>query len=127
MKRILHFVFLIVMLFNVAGCAALIVGGAVGVAGAYAISRDTLQGMVDGNFQDVWETSIEVVREFGEVSTLQKDRGLIIVKSNATFIKVRIVRITKAVVKLRVSARKHHLPNLTLAQEIYTRILNEIK
>jgi hypothetical protein len=38
---------------------------------------------------------------------------------------ITFIRLTRATTRIRIAARKHHLPNLALAQDIYVKIVNE--
>lgn len=126
MKRALLFLAVLMFVFiNISGCMPLVVGGAVGVVGAYAISKDTMQGDTDKSFDSLWDSALNIARARGNIKLDDKRIGQLDYVENGNKVSIRLVRLTQATIRMRVSARKLHLPNLELAQEVYTRIIDD--
>ena len=107
------------------GCAPLLIGGAVGALGAHVISRDTIGGQTDKDFDVVWNAAKAVAKTKGVITEEDRVAGYLKVEIDSGYAIIKISRITKSTVDLKVSARKHTLPNLDLAQDIFVRILEE--
>ena len=111
---------------NLYGCWFL-VGGAVGAAGAYVVSKDTVQGATDKPYDRLWSAAISIGRARGTITEEDRQRGYIDLEADSSRVKIRLVRLTSNTTRLKISARKYHLPNLDLAQDLYVRILEEAK
>lgn len=125
MKTIAIFLILPLLLLNILGCAPLIVGAAVGAVGGYAASKDTIQGDTDRPFDSLWNSALMVSKIRGLVQQEDYSGGQIIVDVKPTKVWIRLVRLTQATTRIRISARKYHLPNLELAQDLYVKIMEQ--
>lgn len=125
-KLIFLLIFAPFVLTNIYGCWFL-VGGAVGAAGAYIVSKDTVQGHTDKSYDSLWDAALTLSRYRGVVKQEDYSRGYIQLEADANRIYIRLIRLTPATTRLRVSARKHRLPNLSLAQDIFVKIIEEAK
>ncbi len=122
MKKIIFIVpYLSILLLS--GCVPLIVGGAAGALGGYAISRDTIQGDTDKDYDKLWESALTVARRKGTITVEDRNKGYLEVEVDSSRVIVRFVRLTRTATRLKVSARKMGLPNFNLAQDIFVRIL----
>ncbi len=120
--------FLIPCIFvSILGCAPLIIGGAVGVLGGYAVSKDTMQGETDKSYDSLWEAALTVGRIRGEIKYENRMKGYIELEAESSKVYVRLIRLTAATTRLRVSARKYHLPNFSLAQDMFMKIMEQAK
>jgi len=108
------------------GCV-FVVGGAVGALGGYAISKDTIQGEAGKSFGSIWNSSINVLNILGSVSKEDSKKGNIEAKIDTSNAIIKIEQLSSSTVRLRVSARRGMFPNLTLAQKIYTKIIENAK
>ena len=117
----------LIAVFLISGCAPLIIGGAVGALGGYAISKDTIQGETDIGYQELWGSAVRVVRLRGIPQYEDNLKGYIRAEIDSSKVWVRLVRLTKTATRLRISARKYHFPNRTLAEELYIKILEEAR
>ena len=113
--------------FMLSGCVALIVGGAVGAVGGYAISKDTIQGDSDTPYQKLWDAAAEVSRMRGAIVLQDQARGILNLKVDKSKVYIRFIRLTEATTRVRVAARKYHMPDLTLAQDLFVKIIEEAK
>jgi len=127
-KKILIFSFLVApLLLNISGCAPLIIGSAVGAVGGYAISKDTIQGETDKNYENLWNTAFTVSKIRGDIKYEDRTKGYIELEAESSRVYIRLIRLTASTTRLRISARKYHFPNLDLAQEIFTKIMEQTK
>lgn len=127
MRNKFAYAFIIPLLFlNVAGCAPLIIGGAIGAVGAYAVSKDTIQGDTDKPYDELWDSAVAAAQSKGTLKQEDKSTGFIELTGNSGHAWIKLIRLTRSTVRVRISARKHHLPNLELAQELYTKIIEGI-
>jgi hypothetical protein len=115
------------MLNNILGCAPLIIGATVGGVGCYAVSRDTVQGETDRSYNSIWEALVRVSRIRGTIKEEDSLRGYLVLTADGSKVWIRLIRLTRATVRLRISARKLHLPNSALAQDLYTKIMEEAR
>lgn len=109
------------------GCAPLIIGGAVGALGGYAISKDTVQGETDTSYDTLWNAALTVSRIRGTVKSEDSIRGYLELEAESSKVYIRLIRLTQATTRLRISCRKYHLPNLTLAQDLFVKIMEQAK
>ena len=108
------------------GCIPLIVGGAVGALGGYAISKDSIQGETDKGYNTIWDAAKTVAKIKGTIKTEDKTKGYLELEVNSSKVKVRLIQLTKATTRLRVSARNAlGLPDIDLAQDIFVKILEQ--
>lgn len=126
-KLIFSFVAISFILLNLTGCIPLIVGGAVGAVGAYAVSKDTIQGETDKPYDGLWKASLTVGRIRGNIKTEDYEKGYVELTAEGAQVWIRLIRLTKATTRLRIAARKNHMPALDLAQDIYTKIMEEAR
>lgn len=113
---------------TVSGCV-FILGGALGAAGGYAISSDTVEGMVDKNYEEIWDASTRVANIMGNVKFKDRQKGYIEAEAGKTKVNINIEKITEETTKIRIKARKYYklMPDISLAQKIYTKIMQEAK
>ncbi|MCX5706119.1 MAG: hypothetical protein NTW13_00335 [Candidatus Omnitrophica bacterium] len=128
MRRVITSFLVIVFMLNfILGCAPLIIGAAVGGVGCYAVSKDTVQGDTDKSYDSVWDAIAQVSRIRGTIKQEDSGRGYLVLAADGSKVWIRLIRLTRATVRLRISARKFHLPNLTLAQDLYGKIMEEAR
>jgi len=124
-KLVLVLIIITFVSVNMLGCAPLIIGGAVGALGGYAVSKDTIQGETDKSYDRLWEAALTVSRIRGEIKYEDKTKGYIELEAESSKVYVRLIKLTVATTRLKVSARKYHLPNLGLAQDIFVKIMEQ--
>jgi len=126
MKKILLFLIPCILV-GILGCAPLIIGGAVGAVGGYAISKDTIQGETDKSYDSVWEAALTVSKIRGQIKYEDNTKGYIELEAESSKVYIRLIRLTVATTRLRVSARKYHFPNMSLAQDIFTKVMDQAR
>jgi len=109
------------------GCAPLIIGGAVGVLGGYAVSRDTIQGETDADYERLWDSTMAVIKMRGTVTAEDELKGMLNANVDSSKVWIRLIRLTQSTTRLKVSARKHHFPSFTLAQDLFVKIMEEAR
>lgn len=109
------------------GCVPLIIGGAAGALGAYAISKDTVQGETDLAYAKLWNSALTLAKFRGAATKEDSASGAIEFKSDSGRVWIKLFRLTESTTRLRVSVRKYHLPNLTLAQDIFVKIMENAR
>ncbi|MFA5275293.1 MAG: DUF3568 family protein [Candidatus Omnitrophota bacterium] len=126
-KIFLIFLAIPVLIFNLSGCVPLVVGGAVGAVGGYAASKDTIQGDSDSPYESLWNAAVRVAEIRGKIRREDANTGIIQADIESSLVWIRLVRLTRATTRIRVSARKYHFPNLALAQDLYVKIIEQAK
>ncbi|MCM8796736.1 MAG: DUF3568 family protein [Candidatus Omnitrophica bacterium] len=125
-EKIICFALAVLLFLNLCGCW-FIVGGAVGAAGAYVVSRDTIQGETDKPYDELWNAALTVSRIRGMIKKEDINTGTIELQADSSKVWIRLIHLTPATTRIKISARKYHMPNLNLAQELYAKIINEVK
>lgn len=125
-KAMLLLFFLPLLLINFTGCI-FVVGGAAGALGAYGLSKDTIEGDTDTPYENLWSSATMISRARGTIKQEDILQGYIELETNSSQAWIRLIRISQNTTKLRVSARKYHFPNLSLAQELFVKIIEQAK
>ena len=114
--------------FAISGCV-FIIGGAIGAAGGYAISSDTIEGMVDRTYDDIWDASTRVANIMGNMKFKDRQKGYIESEVANAKVNINIEKVTDETTKIRIKARKYYklMPDIVTAQKIYTKIMQESK
>jgi hypothetical protein len=111
---------------NLSGCAPLLVGVALGGATVYAISKDTIQGDTEKQYDSLWDASMNVAGTYGMVKTENRDSGYLFVEGPSGRIWIHLVRLTRTATRIKISARnKFHLPDLNKAQEVFVKLMEQ--
>jgi hypothetical protein len=124
-KTVLALAVIPFIVLQLAGCVPVLI--ATGAMGGYAVSKDTFQGETDKSYDSLWSAALNISRIRGNIKSEDSAKGYIELEADSSKVSIRLVRITQATTRIRVSARKYHLPNLTLAQDIFVKILEEAK
>lgn len=103
------------------GCIYLVVGG-VGALGGYVVSPDTVEGVMSGDFTEVWDRTLEVVSVMGIIQEQNEPGGIIIVNIQGTRVTITLYSVSNSLVKMSVKARKAFLPRVRVAQDVYVKI-----
>ena len=120
MKKILFAAIAVVLSLSLCGCAAVLIGA--GVAGGYAISKDTAKIERDTSYGHAWSAASKVVEGMGVVSKQDKDAGKIEATVGGSSVVVTVSQVSNKKVMVMVKARKNMLPNMDLAMEIIDKI-----
>ncbi|MBL7130139.1 MAG: DUF3568 family protein [Candidatus Omnitrophica bacterium] len=120
-------VFIMLLFCSLAFSGCIFVVAGVGALGGYAISKDTIQGETDKTFESVWDASLRVLNILGTVSSEDKQKGMIEAEIDTSNTKVTIEQLTPKTVRLVVTARRFLMPDITLAQKIYIKVIENAK
>lgn len=124
MKK-LALIALIAASLGTSGCALMLVGA--GMAGGYAISKDSVRNLFDLSTDHVYDESLSAVKELGLVKLEDRTHGLIKAEVHDVDITVTVHQVTKRTVELKVRGRSHlFLPKVDVAQEVYNKIVERL-
>jgi len=118
-------IIMIPILLSLSGCVYLVIGG-IGALGGYVISPDTIEGLSNNDDLTVWDSALEVTTIMGAVEESSEDAGIIISMIGGSKVTISITRLSEGTTRLRVKARKHHLPKIQVAQDIYVKIMSRV-
>jgi len=125
-KNILSYlVVLLFAVFSLSGCVYLIVGS-VGAVGGYIVSPDTVEGLTEHDEVTVMDAVVEIVSIMGLIVTEHETGGLIQAKIGGAQVTITVVPVNQSIVKMSVKARKNFLPRISVAQDVYVKIMNEL-
>ncbi len=122
-RGFLSAILLFTLLFSSTGCIYLIVGG-VGAVGGYIVSPDTVEGLTEHDQLAVWDAAIEIVSIMGLITEENKDAATIVARINGAEVTIMMTPISDQAVKLSVKSRKLHLPRISIAQDVFVKIMN---
>ena len=106
---------------GVSGCALLLVGA--GVAGGYAISKDSVRNTFDLPRSRVYASSLTVAKEMRNVTLEDHIHGFIQADIQDARVTVTVKQLTRQAVELNVRARNLVVPKLDVAQQVYSKIV----
>ena len=107
------------------GCIFLLVGGA-GAVGGYAVTRDTFEGVSSKGQEEIMTAAHKVLSIMGTITDERPKDGEIVAKVNGNHVTVEVIQINLTTSKLRVKARNGIFPRVGAAQEVYTKIMNQL-
>ena len=116
---------LIPLLFSFSGCIYLVVGG-IGAVGGYIVSPDTVEGITASDTAMVWDAAIEVLSVMGLIKEENETGGMILASISGAKITVTIVSLGVTTAKVTVKARKAYLPRISLAQDVFVKIMSRV-
>ncbi len=125
-KNLLVVVLLVPMLLSFSGCIYLVVGG-IGAVGGYIVSPDTVEGTTENDVMIVWDTAIEVFSIMGLIEEENEAGGMILGKVNGAKVTATIVSLSPTTTKVTVKARKAYLPRISLAQDVFVKIMSRLE
>lgn len=124
-RYILRLAGAVIVAVHLSGCAAVLLGA--GAAGGYAVSRDSVKNSFDLSQETVFQRSLAVMKEMGLVTLEDSAHGLIRAKVEGVNVTITVKPITKKSVELKVKARNQWLlPEIDVAQAVYTKILERL-
>jgi len=108
------------------GCLFLVVGG-VGAVSGYAISRDTFEGISSKSQEELLASAHKVLSIMGTIMDERPRDGEIVATVEGKHVIVDVIQINLTTSKLRVKARFGIFPRIAIAQEVYTKIMNQLE
>ena len=101
--------------------------GAAGAVGGYAVSRDTFEGVSSKSQDELLASAHKVMSIMGTISDERPKDGELVGTVYGAHIVVDVIQINMTTSKLRVKARQYMLPRIGIAQEVYTKIMNQLE
>ncbi|PIQ89069.1 MAG: hypothetical protein COV72_05365 [Candidatus Omnitrophica bacterium CG11_big_fil_rev_8_21_14_0_20_42_13] len=111
--------------FNLSGCVWFLVGAS--AAGGYAVSRDTIAGEIDAEYNDVWLAAKNVSQIMGIIKEEDRAKGFLDLNVDKSHVVINIDRLTPETLRLKIKARKYLMPNIGLAQKLFIKINQQIE
>ncbi len=124
-KSILLKLFLLPLLISLSGCIYVVVGG-VGVLGGYIVSPDTVEGVVENDMISAWETAVDVVSIMGTIQEEYESSGIILAQIHRAKVIVTLTSLSDSAVKVNVKARKTLFPRISIAQDVYAKVVSRL-
>ena len=122
-----RFVLCIFLMVGACGCVAPLLLVGAGAVGGYAVTRDTFEGITSKSQDEIWDAANKVATIMGAVEGNDRRRGEIDAKINGASVHITLVQVNLTTTKLRVKARKGIFPSIGIAQEVYTKIINQLE
>ena len=122
-QMVLKALLIVPVLFNLSGCVYLVVGG-IGALGGYIVSPDTVEGIAESDAEAVWDAAVDVISIMGVIEEQQKEAGLMKAKISRAQVTITTISINDSTTKISVKARKSFLPKISLAQDVYVKIMS---
>lgn len=116
---------LMIVPFCLCGCAVMLIGA--GAAGGYAVGKDYIQGETDKNFDNVYDSALNIAGIMGDIDSQFSNPSLGKIKARVenSSLEIIVERLTRQTVRLRVKSRKNMMPNIELAQKVYSKIIQQ--
>ena len=108
------------------GCGVVVIAG-LGALGGYAISSDTVEGVVGYSESEIFASAGDVLSIMGTVSEQSKGMGRIEANLSGVRVTVDVIPQSKVSTKLKVKARKWILPKLNVAQDVYMKTVRRLQ
>ncbi len=103
----------------------MIIGG-IGALGGYVVSPDTVEGVSNNEASAAWDAAVDVISIMGTISEQQQEAGIIIAHVQGAKVTVTISSINQSNIKLTVKARKSFLPKISIAQDVFVKIMTHL-
>lgn len=107
------------------GCAYVVVGS-LGAVGGYVASPDSVEGITESDLTTVWDAAVDIVSIMGMIEEKHEDGGIIVAKIGGARVTITIAPLSQSAVKLNVKARKAFLPKISLAQDVFVKIMSRV-
>lgn len=102
------------------GCVTITVEGNKFYTSDYAVTS------VDASFDNIWRVAVRQLENLGKITESKKEQGLIRAVVQEAAVKVEISKLSERTMHLRVSARRHLLPDEMLAESILSSIIRNL-
>ncbi len=119
-------VFCLTVCLGAAGCVPVMLAGA-GVIGGYAISRDTFEGVTAKSQDELWDAANKVASIMGTIEDSDRRGNQISALINGSRVSILVLPVNLTTTKLRIRARKNIFPAVDIAQNVYTKIMNQLE
>ena len=123
MKKILVLLLMLPVL-TFSGCMLMLIGGA--ATGGYALSSDSAEGILDVQYDKIWDTAYKVFEEDGVITIADEQHGRIEAEVDGVNMNVHIDRVGKESVRLKITARQYMMPKAKQAEAEFVKIQNRL-
>ena len=112
---------------SLAGCVPMVlVAVGAGAVGGYAVSRDTFEGISAKGQDEIWDAANHILAIMGEVRNTERKSGSIEAVVSGVKVTVSVIPVSLTATKIRVKARKSIFPRIAVAQDVYTKIIQQL-
>ena len=119
MSKKVAFALCLLVPLGLSGCPLFLVGA--GVAGGYAIGKDSIKNTYELPMAKVYRQSLTVAKQLGSVTLEDEHHGKIQATVGEATVTITVKQLTKKTVELQVKAR-NVMPKIEIAQEVYNKI-----
>lgn len=119
----------VLLFFNIifsSGCVYLIIGG-LGAVGGYVVSPDTVEGVLGYGDNEIWDSAIEVIGLMGSMEERSDQTGSLIARINGSRVTINIISFSQNSTMLRVKARRSFFPRISVAQDVFIKIVKSLE
>ena len=95
--------------------------------GGYAISGDTFEGVSNKGQEELLASAHKVLSIMGTITDERPKDGEVVGTVSGNRVVVDVIQINLTTSKLRVKARNAIFPRIRVAQEVYTKIMNQLE
>ncbi|MDE2028546.1 MAG: hypothetical protein KGK03_10545 [Candidatus Omnitrophica bacterium] len=125
-SKLLHLALAAALCTTFSGCWFLVIGGAGAVAG-YAVSRDTFEGVSSRGQEEIMSAAHKVLAIMGTITGEHPREGQINAIVYGNHVTVSVIQVNLTTSKIRVKARNGIFPRIGVAQDVYTKIINQLE
>ena len=116
------------LVLSTAGCVApIILAVGAGAVGGYAVSRDTFEGVTVKSQDEIWDAAHKVLTIMGTLEEDNRRIGQMTARVSDARVTVTTVSISLTTTKIRIKARRGIFPRIGTAQDVYTKIINQLE
>jgi len=109
------------------GCAVpIILAIGAGAVGGYSVSRDTFEGVTSKGQDEIWTAAEKVLSIMGTIDENDRKKGEMHSVVDSVQVTLNVIPVNLTTTKLRIKARKGIFPRVGTAQEIYSKIINQL-
>ena len=95
--------------------------------GGYAATRDTFEGVSSKGQDELLASAHKVLSIMGTITDERPKDGELVATVYGNHVVVDVIQINLTTSKLRVKARNGIFPRVGVAQDIYTKIMNQLE
>lgn len=127
-KPLIHGLLVLALLLPTTGCVApILLAVGAGAIGGYAVSRDTFEGITSKTQDEIWDAAHKVLTIMGTLEEETRRSGEMTARVNDARVTVTLISVNLNTTKIRVKARRGIFPRIGTAQEVYTKIINQLE
>ena len=124
--NILALALAMVLPLSAGGCGVVVVAG-LGALGGYVISPDTVEGSTGYSQSELYAAANDILSIMGTISEQSKTDGRIVALVGGTKVTLNLIPSSKSATTLRVKARKWMFPKISVAQDVYMKIVRKLQ